>query len=372
MFALLERRLWPSTDLDTLRPEAVRVSAGGVPTVRTAIAAWEPSVSTVATGTSAAEIRRRVDELLPTVRERAAEVEEARRLPADLVVALRATGVFGMPMPRSRGGPELTPREQVEIIERIAAAVPSVAWCAMIGSDGGYYSAFLDDDLGRHLWPEVNTISAGWVTPAGRARRDGSDYVVDGRWQFGSGCTRGRDRRRLRGVRRRPGAAAPGRPATRAHRRRTRRGVDDPRHLVHDRARGSGSHDYGVAGLRVPAAHTFTLFDPPRRAGPLYAFPRMFFANMSGVPLGLARGAIDTVLDIARDKIVLPEGTPPRDESRVRLAVARAEAAHGAARAYVYDALDRLWDELTSDGAASRAARVQLALSRAGRLPHGP
>ena len=86
---------------------------------------------------------------------------------------------------------------------------------------------------------------------------------------------------------------------------------------------------------------------------------------MSGVPLGLARCAIDTVLDIARHKVVLPQGTPLRDEPRVRLAVARAEAAHGAARAYVYAALDRLWDELTTDGAASRAARVHLALSRA-------
>ena len=93
-------------------------------------------MSTAVTG--AAQIGRRVDELLPTVRERAAEIETARRLPADLVAALRAPGVFGMPMPRSRGGPELTPREQVEIIERLATADPSVAWCAMIGSDGGY------------------------------------------------------------------------------------------------------------------------------------------------------------------------------------------------------------------------------------------
>ena len=94
-----------------------------------------------------------------------------------------------MPVPRSWGGPEMTPREQVDIIELLSAADPSVGWCVMIGSDAGYYSAFLDDAVGRSLWPDMDAVTAGWTTPAGRARRDGDDFVVDGRWSFGSGCT---------------------------------------------------------------------------------------------------------------------------------------------------------------------------------------
>ena len=36
---------------------------------------------------------------------------------------------------RARGGPEMTPREQTEVVEILSAADPSVGWCAMIGSD---------------------------------------------------------------------------------------------------------------------------------------------------------------------------------------------------------------------------------------------
>jgi indole-3-acetate monooxygenase len=52
-----------------------------------------------------------------------------------------------------------------------------------------------------------------------------------------------------------------------------------------------------------------------------------------------------------------------RDEPRVRSSVAHAETAYGAARAYVYDVRDRVWDELQADGALSRPTRLQLALA---------
>lgn len=86
---------------------------------------------------------------------------------------------------------------------------------------------------------------------------------------------------------------------------------------------------------------------------------------MSGVPLGLARRAIDTALAIVENKVYQPRGTRMRDEPRVRLAVAHAETDHGAARSFVYDALDRMWAELRSDGTMSVSTRVNLALSRA-------
>ena len=71
----------------------------------------------------------------------------------------------------------------------LSTADPSVGWCVMIGSDGGFYSAFLDDTPARELWPELDGVTAGWLFPGGRAHRDGDDFVVEGRWSFGSGCT---------------------------------------------------------------------------------------------------------------------------------------------------------------------------------------
>ena len=58
-------------------------------------------------------------------------------------------------------------RTQVEIIEELSAADGSAGWCAMIGSDGGFYSAALDDAAARELYPDLDAVTAGWIVPAG-------------------------------------------------------------------------------------------------------------------------------------------------------------------------------------------------------------
>ncbi|MGY1735089.1 acyl-CoA dehydrogenase family protein [Geodermatophilus sp. SYSU D00684] len=314
---------------------------------------------------TAETVRSAATALVGVVEQRAAEIAEARRLPADLVGMLKRAGVFSMPMPRAWGGPEMTFRQQVEVIELLSAADPSVGWCVMIGSDAGFYSAFLDDAAARQVWPDLDAVTAGWVVPAGRARRQGDGFVVDGRWSFGSGCTHadvivGGCVEFDGDV---PVTTGEGLPVVRV--------VTAPAEAwtVHDTwfttgLAGSGSNDYSVQGLTVPAERSFTFLDPPRRPGPLYAFPAAFYANTSGVPLGLARRAIDVALQVAESKVYRPRGNRMRDEPRVRLAIARAETDLGAARAYAYDALDRVWDELESDGAMTAPTRVHLALSR--------
>ena len=92
-------------------------------------------------------------------------------------------------MPHEWGGPEMSMPDQLRLFERLSHADPAVGWCVMIGSDAGYFSSFLDDAAGRELWPDLDMVTAGWVTPAGHARRVDGGFIVDGRWSFGSGCT---------------------------------------------------------------------------------------------------------------------------------------------------------------------------------------
>jgi alkylation response protein AidB-like acyl-CoA dehydrogenase len=126
---------------------------------------------------------------------------------------------------------------------------------------------------------------------------------------------------------------------------------------------GSGSNDYTVEGLFVPEEHSFSLTEPARRSEALYRFNGMFFANMDGVPLGLARRAIDTARALAEQKLVLPDLVLLKDVPRARAALARAEMWLGAARAYTYETLDRVWQELQAHGALERETRIALALS---------
>src|SRR5215470_12439424 len=115
------------------------------------------------------EILEAARALAPQIRAAADEIEQGRRLPLPLVKAMQAAGVFRMPMPRAWGGPEVDPLTQVRIVEALSAADPSAGWCAMIGSDGGYFSAFLEDPVGRALYPDLDLVTGSSTRPSGRA-----------------------------------------------------------------------------------------------------------------------------------------------------------------------------------------------------------
>jgi alkylation response protein AidB-like acyl-CoA dehydrogenase len=90
----------------------------------------------------------------------------------------------------------------------------------------------------------------------------------------------------------------------------------------------------------------------------------MFFVNMHGVALGIARRAIDVVQKLAAEKTLVPELVLMKNVPRVRSALARAEGMLGAARAYTYETMDRVWEALQSSGSLSRELRLHIALSR--------
>ena len=138
---------------------------------------------------AAADIITAVRALAPEIQSRGDEIAALRRLPIDLVRKLKAAGVFRMAMPKAWGGPEMTPREQCEVYEVLGAADASVAWCAKIGSDSGYFAAQLDEQAARTLYPDLDFVTAGQVPPNGLGERVDGGYRLSGHWTFGSGCT---------------------------------------------------------------------------------------------------------------------------------------------------------------------------------------
>jgi alkylation response protein AidB-like acyl-CoA dehydrogenase len=78
-------------------------------------------------------ILNRVNEIDSTIREHADEAVRARRLNTPVVEAMRTAGVFRMAMPAAWGGPELDVGTQLEVVERLARADASAAWCAILG-----------------------------------------------------------------------------------------------------------------------------------------------------------------------------------------------------------------------------------------------
>lgn len=294
------------------------------------------------------------------LREEAAASEERRQLTPRAVQALRSTGVFRMAMPAAWGGPEVDLRTQMEIIEELCRADGSAGWCAAVGADGGYYSAALDDHVGRRLYRDLDAVTAGWVQPAGELHIVDGGYRLSGRWSFGSGCTHADV---IVG-----GATvySDGGPV------RTPDGRTDTRiaMLPADRftildtwystgLAGSGSHDYSIEDAFVPADQTLRLGDS-RREGALYAWPGLLIARFPSVPIGIARAALDAAEQLLADKVLMPERQPARDNPRVRTGLARAEAMVGSARSYAFDLAGEFWATLQGGVEPSRRQRAAL------------
>ncbi|MBW7565205.1 acyl-CoA dehydrogenase family protein [Chromobacterium subtsugae] len=313
---------------------------------------------------TAERILSRARELAPVLRQRAAEIEQNRHLPADVVELLRGTGVFRMAMPKSWGGPELDSMQQTEVIEALAIGDASAGWCGMIGADSGIYSGYLREETAREMFPRLDMITAGWIHPEGRAERVAGGYRVTGNWRFGSGsthcdwlaagCAVYQDGE--------PVLAENGKPEWRImYARPDEYQIRDTWHTTG--LAGSGSRDYAAVDLFVPEERSFS-FREPRREGPLHIAPDAILRKMSGVPLGVARAAIDHVRELAASRFDRVTQLPWPQSYRIQTALAQSEMELHAARSGVFASLERQWEKLSAGQPLSTGERVSAALAR--------
>jgi indole-3-acetate monooxygenase len=133
---------------------------------------------------------------------------------------------------------------------------------------------------------------------------------------------------------------------------------------------GTGSHDCLIDDLFVPAGNSNSLADPPFQDGPLYR-PRglltMVFAMFAANALGIARGAINALTDMASREATTLSTVLLRDRPFVQGRVAQAEAIVNAARCYVIDSLTHLWAALLENKSdpAIEVAHARLAIPHA-------
>lgn len=297
-------------------------------------------------------------------REKSAEIDEARRLPADVVARVREAGMFRLAMPKDWGGPELSTMEQVEVIEEVSRANASVGWCVMIGCDSGFVVGYLDDGVARKLFPRLDMATAGNFFPTGRAERVGGGYKVNGQWTFGSGITHA-DFAMSTCIILENGA-----PVMNA-------GVPVSRRMVAPASayeivdnwyttgmRGTGSNDFRATDLFVPEEHSYSVFEPAKRDGTLWRRPTTFIPKFSGVPLGAARAMIDLVTEMMQSKVELPGGRPYKNLPRIQSVIADAEMILGAARSYVFSAMEREWKRIEHREVPTDKERADAWLSR--------
>jgi alkylation response protein AidB-like acyl-CoA dehydrogenase len=109
----------------------------------------------------------------------------------------------------------------------------------------------------------------------------------------------------------------------------------------------------------------FGLLDPTgHRAEPLYQMPplTLFVFQLGCVSLGIARGALDEVAVLVREKVPSLYTQVLADKPVAQVELARAEAALAGARAFLYDTAGAMWQSVL---AGRTPPMRELALARA-------
>ena len=125
--------------------------------------------------------------LLPEISQRAEETEHTRHLPHDLAVKLARSNAYNLSRPATLGGLELPPLDFMKIIVTLSEADASTGWCAMIAVTSTLAAAYMDQTTAAEIFGPQDRITGGVFAPMGKAEDHGDHYLLDGRWQWGSG-----------------------------------------------------------------------------------------------------------------------------------------------------------------------------------------
>jgi alkylation response protein AidB-like acyl-CoA dehydrogenase len=313
----------------------------------------------------------RAQALAPRLTEAGDEIERARELPPKIVDALVEGGFFRMLLPRSLGGAELDPPSYAVILEELAKADASTAWCLGQNSGCSMIAPYLDPATAREVFaPPRGILAWGPDLPgAGKGVAVEGGYAITGQWAFATGS------RHASWL----GAHVPifepdgtprlepnGRPFIRTviFPKKSARIIDNWQVVG---LRGTGSDSYAADGLFVPQRYTAGRDNEAERRepGPLYRFTSgmIYAASFSAVSLGIARGALDAFIILARDKIPRGAKRTLRENNVIQSQVAQCEARIGSCRAFLFATLEEMWREANRSGRLPPEQHVKMRLA---------
>jgi indole-3-acetate monooxygenase len=293
---------------------------------------------TVQSGVS--EYLAAVHRLGPLIRDQRRSFDQERRIPDGVFTALADAGLFRLYLPKTLGGPELSPFDFMQIVEAASALDGSVGW--LVGNGGGMsrIGGYLQESTVRDWFADPRAFVVSATGAIGTAERVSGGYRVSGRWPFGSGAHHAT---RFMGLASFKSTDGQNGPPVCCYFSKSDVQVYDTWFVSGLRA--TGSCDFEVQNVFVPIEHTHPLVDfTPTHPGPLYRLPGLsaFAWTVSVVPLGIAQGAIDYFIELAGKKMRLGSALPLREHESTQAMIGRAETAVRAARAFLVDAMEEL------------------------------
>jgi alkylation response protein AidB-like acyl-CoA dehydrogenase len=292
-----------------------------------------------------------VRQVEPVIRAHAANAERDRRLSDQVADAMRDVGLYRMWRPKALGGLEVNPMTAFRVLEEVARIDSATGWNLQLSTAVDALGAWFPDDGAAEVFGSPDARFAGGFFPFRRAVAVDGGYRVSGQTPFASGAHQATwfdslahvydgETQRLNkdGL---PVTIIAMSPAADV-------AILDTWHTMG--MRGTGSHDVVMTDAFVPERRTALLapYDEPGNAyrGPLYRFTVWTaICVIATVPLGVARAALDELLELASRKTPSYLTTALRDRITVHGKVGEADAMLGAARAYLYESLREVWDK---------------------------
>jgi alkylation response protein AidB-like acyl-CoA dehydrogenase len=297
------------------------------------------------------------------------EIESTRRLPPALLDKLHEAGLFRLLLPRSSNGIETDPVTFFHVIETIAKADASTAWCLSQAGGCAMSAAYLDLPVAHAIFGNDPRAVLAWGPgPRVTAVECDGGYRVSGVWAFASG---GRHATWL-------GAHCPitkadGSPRLDADGQRERtmlvRSEDVEWTDIWNTVglRGTASDQFALKDFFVPSDHSITReFDREcRESGPLYRMSNhtCFQVGFAGVACGIARSALDNFLDIARNKVPRGQKSALRDNAVVQSNLAQSEVNLRAARGFVLQSMAEVWKSLSAGSMITVEQRITIRMA---------
>jgi alkylation response protein AidB-like acyl-CoA dehydrogenase len=308
----------------------------------------------------------------PLIAGAADRAEREREIPEEVVSALHDAQLFRLLLPRAYGGAEARPAEYLQMIEEIAKADASTAWCVGQGSGGMIAAAYLKPEVAHEIFGDARSVVASGPS-FGRAVAVEGGYRVSGAWAFASGSKHatwlaahclvyeGDGTQRL---------YPDGTPFERTML------FPKPSATFTDiwqvmGLKGTGSDKYAVDGLLVPADYSYTRewAADRRETGTLYRFSnyQMFGVGFAGVALGIAAATLEAFIALAREKTPLNATNLLRDNALIQFQTGLAAARLQSARAFLAQTLRDLWDVAASGETftVDQRATLRMALTHA-------
>jgi alkylation response protein AidB-like acyl-CoA dehydrogenase len=274
--------------------------------------------------------------LAPLLRARAQQTEQERQISAEVIELCRAAGFFRLLQPRRFGGLEYRFSDFLQVAIELGRGDGSTGWAVAIAMLHNWLVGLYPMEAQREVWADPQALVTGSYAPAGKCEAAEGGYLLSGEWSFASNC----DHSQWLVIAAFLPRGEPGGPPVSAWFLVPRAACWIKDTWFSMGMCGTGSKTVVIdSPVLVPRHRALTVAamnsgDAPGtevNTNPLY---RLTFTGsapftLCAVPLGVAIGAVDAFVELARTKMASQPGGPPVPMAQlpsVQLAIGEAAA----------------------------------------------